>query len=218
LRSRSIPEPGLTTLGNLDLFERLGEGGRSTAYRGKREGRDVAIKVYKDLALAKHLRKMGGNLAEFEFERNRSFFQAPGLAPYVAEPIDCLVTDEYSAIVQELLVGDLYYFFRQKRGAEAVIELRPHLERIVELAHAADLFDLDMHSLNVMVVEENGTAIPKLFDFNLIPFHVRPPNPIVALLLTLGLLNPRSRDRRLLRNFDRAGKRHRKLLRYFPGS
>ena len=217
MRSRRIPEPGLTTLENLDLFERLGEGGRSTVFRGRREGRDVAIKVYKDLALAKHSRKMGGNLAEYEFERNRSFYQAPGLAPYVAEPIDCLVTDEYSAIVQELLVGDLYYFYREKRGAEAVVGLRTHLEYIIELAHAADLFDLDMHSLNVMVVEEDGTVIPKLFDFNLIPFYVRPPNPLVGLLLTLGLLNPRSRDLRLLRNFDRAGKRHRKLLRYFPG-
>ena len=96
--------------------------------------------------------------------------------------------------------------------------LRSHLERIVELAHAADLFDLDMHSLNVMVVEEDGTAIPKLFDFNLMPFYVRPPNPLVALLLAVGLLNPRSRDRRLLRNFDRTGKRHRKLLRYFSGA
>ncbi len=216
MRRRRIPEPGLPTLGNLDLFERLGEGGRSTVYRGRREGREVAIKVYKALALAKHSRKLGGNLAEYEFERNRSFYQAPGLARYVVEPIDCLVTDEYSAIVQELLVGDLYYFFRQKRGAEAVVGLRVHLERIVELAHAADLFDLDMHSLNVMVVDEDGTAIPKLFDFNLIPFYVRPPNPFVGLLLALGLLDPRSRDRRLLRNFDRAGKRHRKLLRYFP--
>ncbi len=196
----------------------MGEGGRSTVFRGRREGREVAIKVYKALALANHSRKLGGNLAEYEFERNRSFYRAPGLARYVAEPIDCLVTDEYSAIVQELLVGDLYYFFRQKRGAEAVAVLRSHLERIVELAHAADLFDLDMHSLNVMVVEEDGTAIPKLFDFNLIPFYVRPPNPLVALLLAVGLLNPRSRDRRLLRNFDRTGKRHRKLLRYFSGA
>jgi len=217
LRSRRIPEPRPTTLGNLDLFERLGEGGRSTVFRGRREGREVAIKVYKDLALTRHSRKLGGNLAQYEFERNRSFHQAPGLARYVAEPVDCLVTDEYSLIVQELLVGDLYYFFKQQRGAEAVVGLRSHLERIVELAHAANLFDLDMHSLNVMVVEENGMAIPKLFDFNLIPFYVRPPNPLVALLLALRLLNPRSRDRRMLRNFDRVGKRHRKLLRYFPG-
>ena len=137
MRRRRIPEPGLPTLGNLDLFERLGEGGRSTVFRGRREGREVAIKVYKALALANHSRKLGGNLAEYEFERNRSFYRAPGLARYVAEPIDCLVTDEYSAIVQELLVGDLYYFFRQKRGAEAVAVLRSHLERIVELAHAA---------------------------------------------------------------------------------
>ncbi len=197
------------------MLERLGEGGRSTVYRGRDGDREVAIKVYKRRALSRHDRKLGGNLAEFEFERNRTLYRVPGLENYIAEPLDCVVAPERSAVVQELLVGELYFFYRERHPVEG---LKAHLERILELAHGAGLFDLDMHSLNVMVVEQEGEVLPKLFDFNLIPFHLRPPNPLVALLLAVGLINPRSRDRRLLRTFERVGKRHRKLLRYFEPS
>ncbi len=203
-------------LHGIELFERLGEGGRSTVYRGRREDRDLAVKIYKEKALAKHHRKLGQNLAQYEYERNIAFFMTPGLARYVAEPIEYIVDGDRAALVQELLVGPLYFFYRQQEGDAAAARLRPHLERIVECAHAEGLYDLDIHSLNVLVVEEgDGSRVPKLFDFNLIPFYLHPPNPFVAALLKVGLLHPRHRDRRLLRNFDSIGRRHRKLLRYY---
>jgi hypothetical protein len=43
--------------------------------------------------------------------------------------------------------------------------------------------------------------VPKLFDFNFIPFYVHPPNPVVWLALRLGLIDRTWRDRRKLGRF-----------------
>ena len=59
------------------------------------------------------------------------------------------------------------------------------------------------------------TKIPKLFDFNLIPFHERPGISMSKLLLKLGLTNEANRDKRLLRNFDKIARREKKLVKYF---
>ena len=202
---------GLTVAG------KLGEGGRSTVYAGEREGRAVAIKVYKARAIERHARRLGGHIAEHEYGRNRAFFEAPGLAPYVAEPLDCVIEQDLSLIVQERLDGPHYFFYeRRRREPEVAARLKEHLRRLVELAHRASLYDLDIHSLNVIVEEdETSEPLPRLFDFNLIPFHVHPPNPLVGLLLRVGMVSPRARDLRMLRQFDRVGRRHRKLLRLY---
>ncbi|MGH8263058.1 MAG: hypothetical protein ACRET4_06250, partial [Steroidobacteraceae bacterium] len=92
--------------------------------------------------------------------------------------------------------------------------LAQDLERMVELAHAAELFDMDLHSMNVMVVEEKGVLVPKLFDFNLIPFTVRPQNFVVGWLLKAGLMSQRSRDQRRLRRFHDFGAIERRLKRH----
>ena len=77
-----------------------------------------------------------------------------------------------------------------------------HLQEILRLSHAAGLYDVDLHSMNVFVAQEqSGELVPKLFDFNLIPFTVRPQNPFVGWLLALGLVSKESRDRRRLRAF-----------------
>ena len=72
-----------------------------------------------------------------------------------------------------------------------------------------------MHAFNVIVDESSDEPIPKLFDFNLIPFHERPGISMSKLLLKLGLTNEANRDKRLLRNFDKIAKREKKLLKYF---
>jgi hypothetical protein len=77
------------------------------------------------------------------------------------------------------------------------------LREILRLSHEAELYDVDLHSMNVFVSEEpNGELVPKLFDFNLIPFTVRPQNPFVGWLLSAGLISRESRDHRRLRGFN----------------
>lgn len=205
-----------TALADLQVVGRLGEGGRSTVLHVVWQGRPAALKIYKTTALERHARKHPLPLAEFEFRQNRAFWEAPGLATYVAEPLAFVVTEQLQAFLQERLVGQLYYFYYLEHAGRLDPELFSKIGRLVELAHAAGLYDVDLHAMNVMVVgDESGVCWPKLFDFNLIPFHVRAPNKFVALLLRTGLLGLHSRDRRKLRNFHNFDRVESKLLRFY---
>ena len=77
------------------------------------------------------------------------------------------------------------------------------------------MFGVEMHAFIVIVDESSGEPIPKLFDFNLIPFHQRPGISMSKVLLKLGLVNKATRDKRLLKNFDKVAKREKKLAKYF---
>lgn len=209
---------GLTAVGDVRIVGKLGEGGRSTVYLGEWGGRRVALKVFKASAVERHARKHPLNVAAYEYARNLAFHRAPGLSVYVAEPLGHIATPGVSAVIQERLDGKLYYFYYRARGGRVSPALFGHIERIVERAHAAGLYDIDLHSMNVMVVHDrDGEPIPKLFDFNLIPFCEHPPNPFVGLLLRLGLLDERSRDLRKLRNFHDFRREERKQLDFHPG-
>lgn len=205
-----------TELAELEVESLLGEGLRSRVYRARWRGRDAALKVYRPGAIARHARRHPLPLAEFERRQNTLYHRAPGLAPFVAEPLAHVVTTRGQAFLQERLEGQLYYFYFHERGGRVPPELFSKIERIVELAHRAGLYDLDLHSLNVMVVRgEDGEPWPNLFDFNMLPFHARSGNPI-GLLLRLGLLGRRWRDRRKLRDFHNFRLVERKLLERYP--
>ena len=206
----------LTALGAVSILERLGEGGRSTVYRAVHLGREVVLKVYKSRAVVRHARKHPLPLPRYEYLRNAAFFAVPGLAEFVAEPFGYFDADGASALVQERLDGELYYFHWKRLEGKVDERLRAQLSRILELAHGAGLYDVDMHAMNVMVVRgDDGRPRAKLFDFNLIPFHVRPPNPLVGLLLRTGLMDARARDLRKLRNFHDFRRVEKKLLGFY---
>jgi hypothetical protein len=194
----------LTALGEVRILERLDDGKVTTVYRADLRGSPVALKIFKPRSIRRHAGRSPLNIAEFEYRRNRAFFEAPGLARYVTRPIGYFHAPGVSAVVQELLRGKLYYHYHRTEGAEDPARLEAlfaHIRRIVKLAHESELFDLDLHALNVMVVQEVGEPIPKLFDFNRIPFYEHPRNPLEALLLRTRLLDVGSRDRRKLRQF-----------------
>ncbi len=205
----------LDGLGPIRLLGRLGEGGRSSVYRGRWNDRDVAVKLHKSDAVERHIRKHDLELAEYEYRRNLAFYEAPGLERYIARPLAYLATGSLSVLVQEWIEGPLYYFWFKERGGKSLPSMEAHLEAIVHGAHAAGLYDVDLHSMNVMVVEDRGEPIPKLFDFNLIPFNVHPPNFFVAAGLKLGIIDPRSRDLRKLRQFHDFTREERELLKYY---
>jgi len=191
-----------TELEGVKITGKFGEGRRSIVYRAMWQGREVALKVYKDTAIATHARKNPQPIAEFEFSRNSQFFSVPGLDRYVAQPLAFAVTGKVQAIAQEPVDGELYYFFHRERQGEVPDSFEGHLREILRLSHDAGLYDVDLHSMNVFVAREaSGELVPKLFDFNLIPFTLRPQNPFVGWLLTFGLLSKESRDRRRLRGF-----------------
>ena len=194
----------LTAIGNVRITGKLGEGVSCVVYRGDWNGREITLKLYKSGAVEGHARHHDQELAEYEYRRNLAFYEAPGLARYVARPLGYLATGGVSALVQERLDGVLYHEYLKSHDGNVPESLRNHVCRIVELAHESGLYDVDLHARNVMVVEsDDGEPIPKLFDFNFIPFYIRPRNPLVALLLKTGLVGERWRDHRKLRSLHK---------------
>ncbi len=205
-----------TDLDGVRIIGKFGEGRRSTVYRASWRGREVALKVYKRTAIASHAGKHPQPIAEFEYSRNSQFYAVPGLDRYVAQPLGLAITPEVQAITQEPIDGELYYFFHRERRGDVPPSFSTHLREILRLSHEAGLFDVDLHAMNVFVAREsNGEFVPKLFDFNLIPFTVRPQNPVVGWLLAVGLLPKESRDRRRLRNFHDFRHIENRLLKFY---
>jgi RIO-like serine/threonine protein kinase len=202
-----------TQYADLQVTEKLGEGKRSMVYRARWRGREVGLKVYKPAAMANHARKHKLPLAEFEYRRNKAFFDARGMSKYVAEPLGFIVEPGFQMSVQECVEGEVYYFAQREHADFISPRFMDDLAELVSLSHEAKLYDIDLHAMNVMVDRKAGG--PKLFDFNQIPFTERPQNPFIGLALKLGLLGRESRDLRKLarfRNFDRV---ERKLLKFY---
>jgi hypothetical protein len=205
-----------TQYADLQVTEKLGEGKRSLVYRAKWRGREVGLKVYKPAAIANHARKHKLPLAEFEHRRNKAFFDARGMSKYVAEPLGFIVEPGFQMSVQECVEGEVYYFAQRDHADFISPRFMEDLADIVSLSHQAQLYDIDLHAMNVMVDREKGT--PKLFDFNQIPFTERPQNPFVGLALKLGLLGRGSRDLRKLARFQNYERVERKLLKFYEES
>ena len=202
-----------TPYAGLEVTEKLGEGKRSIVYRARWQGRDVGVKVYKPAAIARHARKHELPLAEFEHRRNKAFFEARGLSRYIAEPLGFIVEPGFQMSLQECLDGEVYYFAQRDHADFISPRFMDDLAELVSLSHQAKLYDIDLHSMNVMVDRKAGT--PKLFDFNQIPFTERPQNPFVGLALKLGLLGRESRDLRKLARFNNFDRVERKLLKFY---
>jgi ubiquinone/menaquinone biosynthesis C-methylase UbiE len=205
-----------TQYADLQVVEKLGEGKRCLVYRAKWRGREVGLKVYKPAAIASHARKHKLPLAEFEYRRNRAFFDAAGMSKYVAEPIGFVVEPGFQMSIQECVDGEIYYFAYKDRAGFISPKFMEDLTELVNLSHAAKLYDIDLHAMNIMVDRQSGK--PKLFDFNQIPFTERPQNPFIGWALRLGLLGRESRDLRKLARFNNFDRVEKKLLKFYSES
>ena len=143
-------------------------------------------------------------------------FEARGLSRYVAEPLGYMVQPGFQMSVQELVDGEVYYFAQREHAAFISQHFMKELAELVKLSHEANLYDIDLHAMNVMVDRHKGT--PKLFDFNQIPFTERPQNPFIGLALKLGLLGRESRDLRKLARFNNFDRVERKLLKFYKSA
>jgi len=79
---------------------------------------------------------------------------------------------------------------------------------IVRTAESHGIHDLDISAGNILTVncDEGEGWIPKLYDFNLLPQHMSPPNPFIAWGIKTGIRSKSHRDYRSLKNWQRMAK------------
>jgi hypothetical protein len=192
----------LSRVGDVEIKEKIGEGVSCGVYRATWRGVAVVLKLYKAGAIERHHRLCNEELAEYEYRRNMAFYGTPGLSRYIAKPLAYSTSPGFSCFLQEYLDGPLYYQCHRDGGGVVDRKLFDHVCEIVKLSHAAGLYDVDLHAGNfVVVTDPGGERIPKLFDFNFIPFYVHAPNPVVWFGLRLGIIGRRWRDLRKLKRF-----------------
>ena len=181
----------------------LGHGRRSTVYAADMLGTTVVVKIYKETYVQKYADKYNADIAEFEYSRNKSFFSQDELKKYTAQPIKILKKDEgYShSFVQEYIHGTDLKTFARKNGyvPDSVLEAG---EKILYLAKKINMHDLDISPGNIKIRQVEKLWLPVIYDFNLMPQHLFPPNPIMALAFFTGLRNKSHRDNKSVRSWS----------------
>ncbi len=200
--------PDLVLPTEIDIIQELGSGRRSQAYLANYLDKTVAVKVYKHEYIEKYQSQYKVNIGEFEFARNKIAYEASALSKYVAQPYQLFRPEQgYDlAFVQEYVDGIwLEELMEQARGLpQEVLKVGYY---IVGQAGKVGLYDLDIPPGNIRLRQnENGEWQPKLYDFNLMPQHICPPNPFMAIGFKLGLRSKNHRDYRSLKHWDYLGK------------
>ncbi|MEM8843831.1 MAG: hypothetical protein AAGB35_02200 [Pseudomonadota bacterium] len=188
----------------VEISHELGFGRRSNVYLAKHEGRDVVIKVYKQTYIDKYQNQYKVNIGEFEFQRNKAAYDDEILNQYIAQPYSLLKpSDGYSlALIQEYVSGEWLtdYIERTKFLPEEVLQAG---YLIVKEAARLGMYDLDISLGNIRIQQNvSGKWHPKLYDFNLMPQHIKPPNPFMALGFLLKLRSKNHRDYRSLQHWQ----------------
>jgi len=199
--------PKLALPNELTIIKPLGEGRRSCVYLANMQGEHVVVKVYKQEYITKYRSQYNVNIGEFEFSRNSTAYQTDDLRQYVAKPYRLLQPAQgYElAFIQEYIDGIwLEDLMQQCHGLPNEVLQAGY--RIVELAAKVGLYDLDIPPGNIRLIkDESGRYVPKLYDFNLMPQHICPPNPFMALGFKLGLRSKNHRDYRSLKHWAYLG-------------
>lgn len=137
----------------------ISSGRRSTVIRLTLPHRgDLVLKQFTASASTRHARYHGTPLARFEYERNASLYLLSGLEGCIAEPVAWAVADGRHLFAQEFVHGTLLSQFAATADVQERQAVVAALERVVERAHEALIFDLDLHLRNVMVSRDAGGA------------------------------------------------------------
>lgn len=168
------------------------------------------VKIYDKDVAEKYLEKYSVDIAQFEFNRNKALFGINEIQEYVAKPYRAYpITDQYEhSIIQEYVPGTILETLINDLGylPEEILKAG---YTIVKYAESHGIHDLDISVGNLKIKEFDGIWKPKLYDFNIMPQYLFPPNPIVGLGYKLGIRKKSFRDYRSLRNWDRRGKQKR---------
>ncbi|MDW3095570.1 MAG: hypothetical protein R8G33_07855 [Gammaproteobacteria bacterium] len=194
----------LTLPNEIEIIQALGSGRRSDVYLAKYYDREVVAKVYKQEYIDKYQSQYKVNIGEFELMRNKAAYEANELTKYVAQPFALFGPQQgYDLVfVQEYVDGiGLEELIEKAKGLPA--EVLETGYNIVEQAAKIGLYDLDIPPGNIRLKKNAaGEWMPKLYDFNLMPQHMCPPNPFMALGFKLGLRSKNHRDYRSLKQWD----------------
>ena len=196
----------------VEVVKFLGRGRRSFSYQARYKGNKAVIKVYRKEFVEKYSSKCNIDIAEFEYERNSKLYAIQKIRPYIAQPLKVLKSNStYThSFVQEYIEGVTLKQLISKLGylPNEVLEAG---YKIVRHAETNGIHDLDISVGNILAVEDNGVWIPKLYDFNMLPQYMNPPNIFMQAGFKLGLRKKSHRDYRSLRNWERRGKHKRWL-------
>ena len=188
----------------IKICHELGSGRRSHVYLAKYYDRDVAVKVYKQEYIDKYQNQYKVNIGKFEYQRNKTAYDDSILAQYIAKPYRLfLPEDGYSlALVQEYVDGKwLMDYMDETKTLPTEVLQAGYL--IVEEAARLEMYDLDISLGNIRIQQcASGKWQPKLYDFNLMPQYINPPNPFMALGFLLKLRSKNHRDYRSLQHWQ----------------
>lgn len=195
---------------DVEVLGFLGRGRRSFSYQAKYDGMDAVIKVYRKEFADKYFQKCHLDIADFEFKRNSILYNIDAIRPHIAKPFKYFSREsEFTqSFVQEYINGITLKQLISKLGYLPEEVLKAGYE-IVRSAEDNGIHDLDISVGNILVVEINGAWIPKLYDFNMLPQYMNPPNIFMAAGFKLGLRKKSHRDYRSLKNWKRRGKQKR---------
>ena len=194
---------------DIEIDRMLGTGRRSEVYLASYLDHTVVVKAYRPEFIEKYQSQYKVDIGEFEFNRNRIAYDCEKISRFVARPYRLLRPEEgYSlALVQEYVDGTwLLDLLAQLGRLPAEILRCGYL--IVEEAAKLGLYDLDISPGNIQVLQDSsGEWYPKLYDFNLMPQYLQPPNPFMRLGFALGLRSKNHRDYRSLKQWKKLGQK-----------
>jgi hypothetical protein len=201
----------LTLPESIEIGPVIGEGKRSVTLQGVFDGESVVLKVYRRQHVHKYQQRHGLNIAEFEYQRNLAFYSVDALREFAAKPIKITgVDDGYSLVfIQELIEGVTLTELAGQLGGVPDETLRAG-ELIVRAAEAAGLHDIDLTYPNILVRKTGDGWMPAIYDFNLLPQHLYPPNPVLAIAYRSGLRRKSHRDYRAIRDWYKLSELYRR--------
>lgn len=193
---------------DIRVSKKLGSGRRSEVYLATYQEEAVVVKAYKHEYITKYRSRFGVDIGEFEFERNQIAYNSILISEYIAKPYRLLRAAEgfTPALVQEYVDG-IWLRDMLKQLGRLPEETLDAGYLIIKEAARLGLYDLDISAGNIQVVQnESGAWLPKLYDFNLMPQYLQPPNPFMRLGFALGLRSKNHRDYRSLKEWQRLGR------------
>lgn len=192
---------------DIEIIDYIGKGGRAQVYKARLDNEDVVVKVYNKDVANKYLEKYNVDIAQFEFDRNEALFEINEIREYVAKPFRVYPSSSQyvHSIIQEHVSGTILESLIKELGCLPK-EILDAGRLIVKHAEKNGIHDLDISVGNLKINKSSGIWKPKLYDFNIMPQYLFPPNPIVGLGYKLGIRKKSFRDYRSLRNWDRRGR------------